>query len=191
MTVSGAGSGLREHAGYWIGTVPVRLLAVAAVTAAWRPWATVDRAGSAVLFGCAVLFAWWAAPAVDRRPSLGPARRAYGLVRHRTTVLACGVVVMAANGEPARWEGAGVAVLLVAYLVASEAWPWRGGRGIARVWAEALGACAGAGMVLAAAAAPMTGVGSGGGRVLAASVVVGMLVAGGAVVRAWWRADDR
>ncbi|MYR41691.1 hypothetical protein [Streptomyces sp. SID5910] len=187
MTEHGARAGLREYAGYWARTVPVRLLGVAAVAAAWRPWATVDAGREALLFGCAVLFAAWAAPAVDRRPSLESARRPDALVRHRTTVLACAVVVIAAAGDPAWWEGAGVTVLLVAYLVASETWPWRWGRGAARVWAEALGACAGAGVVLTAAATPVTGAGFGTGRIVAALVVAGALAAGGGVAGArWW-----
>jgi hypothetical protein len=187
MTVLDARVSLREYVGYWLGTVPVRLLGVAAVVAAWRPWVTVGGVREAMLFGCAVVFAVWAAPAVDRRPSLESARPAHALVRHRTTVLACGVVVIAAYGDPAWWEGAGVAVLLVAYLVMSETWPWRWGRGAARVWAEALGACAGAGVVMAAAAAPVTGAGFGVGRVMAAGVVAGAALVGAGVMGARWR----
>ncbi|WP_077797295.1 hypothetical protein [Streptomyces sp. JHA26] len=187
MTEPGARVGLREHGGYRVGTVPVRVLAVAAVVAAWRPWVAVGGAREAVLFGCAVAFAVWAAPAVDRRPSLETVRWAHVLVRHRTTVLAAGVVVIAASGDPAWWEGAGTTVLLVAYLVASETWPWRWGRGAARVWGEAVGACAGAGVVLVAAAAPVTGAGSGLERPIAAGVVAGTtVVVGWALGARWW-----
>ncbi|MFD5448171.1 hypothetical protein ACWDTR_19045 [Streptomyces sp. NPDC003470] len=184
MTVRGTRVGLREYVEYWAGTVPVRVLGVAAVVLAWRPWVTVTGVRGAVLFGCAVVCAAWAAPAVDRRPSLESARWSHVASRHRTTVLAGGVVVIAAFGDPAWWERAGVVTLLVAYLVASETWPWRRGRGTVRVWAEAVGACAGAGLVLAAAAAPVTGTGSGLGRVVAAGLVAGLAVAGGAVMGA-------
>ncbi|MEU5742870.1 hypothetical protein ABZ784_33335 [Streptomyces tendae] len=189
MTAPDTRVGLREYLGYWIGTVPVRVLAVAAVVTAWRPWATVGTAGDAVPFVCAVAFAVWAAPSLDRRPSVEAVWWSYRLLRHRTTLLAGGVVVIAAFEEPAWWEGAGVVVLLVAYLVTSETWPWRWGRGTARVWGEAAAACAGAGVVAAAAAVPVTGTGSGLGRVIAAAVVVGLAVAGGTVLRARWRGD--
>lgn len=129
MTTLKARVGSREYVRYLVGTVPVRVLGTAAVVMAWRPWVTVAGVREAVLFGCAVVFAVWAAPAVDRRPSLESAHRSYRLLRHRTTVLAGGVVVIAASGDPAWWEGAGVVVLLVAYLVTSETWPWRGGAG--------------------------------------------------------------
>jgi hypothetical protein len=177
----------REYARYWAGTVPVRVLGVAAVVVAWRPWVTVGGARGAVLFGCAVVFAAWAAPALDRRPSLESARWSHALLRHRTTVLAGGVVVIAASGDPAWWEAAGVVGLSVAYLVTSETWPWRRGRGTARVWGEAAGACAGAGIVTAAALVPVSGLEFGAGRVIAAGVVVGMVVVGGGVMGArWW-----
>ncbi|MFG3212998.1 hypothetical protein [Streptomyces tendae] len=189
MTAPDTRVGLREYLGYWIGTVPVRVLAVAAVVMAWRPWATVGTAGDAVPFVCAVAFAVWAAPSLDRRPSVEAVWWSYRLLRHRTTLLAGGVVVIAAFEEPAWLEGAGVVVLLVAYLVTSETWPWRWGRGTARVWVEAAAACAGAGVVAAAAAVPVTGTGSGLGRVIAAAVVVGLAVAGGTVLRARWRGD--
>ncbi|GAA2251943.1 hypothetical protein GCM10010415_09770 [Streptomyces atrovirens] len=183
---------LWEYARYWAGTVPVRVLGVAAVVMAWRPWVTVGGARGAVLFGCAVAFAVWAAPAVDRRPSLESVLWTHVLLRHRTTVLASGVVVIAASGDPAWWEAAGVVGLSVAYLVTSETWPWRRGRGAARVWGEAAAACAGAGIVLAAAAAPVAGPESGAGRVVAAAVVVGTLVVGGGVMGArWWGGRDQ
>ncbi|MFE2278123.1 hypothetical protein ACFXAE_12890 [Streptomyces sp. NPDC059454] len=181
----------REYARYWAGTVPVRVLGVAAVVVAWRPWAAVGGARGAVLFGCAVVFAVWAAPAVDRRPSLESARWSHVLLRHRTTVLASGVVVIAALGDPAWWEAAGVVVLSVAYLVTSETWPWRWGRGAARVWGEAVGACAGAGVVVTAALVPMSGPEFGAGRVIAAGVVAGMVVVGCGVAGARWRGGRR
>ncbi|WP_217167442.1 hypothetical protein [Streptomyces sp. AC512_CC834] len=186
MTVPETRVGLREYLGYWIGTVPVRVLGVAAVVMAWRPWAAVDTAGEAVPLACAVAFAAWAAPALDRRPSAEAVWWSYRLLRHRTTVLAAGVVVIAAFGDPAWWEAACVVGLLVAYLVTSETWPWRWGRGTARTWGEAVAACAGAGVVVAAAAVPVTGAGSGLGRVIAAGTVaglaVGLVLVGGGVL---------
>jgi hypothetical protein len=197
MTVLDARAGfraaVRAYLAYWAGTLPVRVLGAAAVVMAWRPWATVSGGLGAVGFGCAVLLAVWAAPALDRRPSLESARWSHRLLRHRTTVLAGGVVVIAASGDPAWWEGAGVVGLLVAYLVTSETWPWRWRRGAGRVWAEAAAACAGAGVVAVAAAVPVTGTGagSGTGRVIAAGVVVGLVavsvVVGGGVVGTRWR----
>ncbi|MFI1756773.1 hypothetical protein [Streptomyces sp. NPDC020571] len=188
MTALDTRAGLREYLGYWIGTVPVRVLGTAAVVMAWRPWATVGTAGEAVPFVCALAFALWAAPSLDRRPSVEAVWWSYRLLRHRTTLLAAGVVVIAAFEEPAWWEGACVVGLLVAYLVTSETWPWRWGRGTARVWGEAVAACAGAGVVAAAAAVPVSGTGSGLGRVIAAGTVVGLAVAGGTVLRSRWRA---
>ncbi|MEQ6027795.1 hypothetical protein SOM70_35085 [Streptomyces salinarius] len=188
MTALESRVGLREYLRYWIGTVPVRVIAVAAVVLAWRPWATVTTAGQAVPLVGAIAFAAWAAPSLDRRPSVAAGWSAR-LLRHRTTLLAAGVVVIAAFGDPAWWEAGCVVVLLVAYLVTSETWPWRWGRGTARVWVEALAACAGAGVVAAAAAVPVSGTGSGLGRVLAAGAVVALAVAGGWAVRARWRGD--
>ncbi|MFD4262870.1 hypothetical protein ACFWR9_35975 [Streptomyces sp. NPDC058534] len=186
MTVLDTRVSLREWAGYWVGTLPVRVLGSAAVVVAWRPWATVGGARDALLFGCSVVFAVWAAPALDRRPTLESARWSHLLLRHRTTVLAASVVVIAAFGDPAWWEGAGLVVLLVAYLVTSETWPWRWGRGTARVWGEAVGACAGAGVVAAAAVVPVTGAEFGAGRVVAAGVVVAVVVGGGVMGARWW-----
>ncbi|AKZ58892.1 conserved membrane protein of unknown function [Streptomyces ambofaciens ATCC 23877] len=200
MTVPEARAGVRASLGYWAGTVPVRVLGAAAVVTAWRPWARVSGAPDALALGCAVLFALWAAPSLDRRPSLESTRWSHRLLRHRTTVLAAGVVVIAALGDPAWWEGACLTGLLVACLVTSETWPWRWGRGVVRVWAEAAAACAGAGVVAVAAALPVTGAGTGPGRVVAAGavvglavagVVVGLAVAGGGVLSARWRGRER
>ncbi|MEW1993642.1 hypothetical protein STPH2_1708 [Streptomyces sp. KO7888] len=188
MTALESRVGLREYLGYWIGTVPVRVIAVAAVVLAWRPWATVTTAGQAVPLVGAIAFAAWAAPSLDRRPSVAAGWSAR-LLRHRTTLLAAGVVVVAAFGDPAWWEAGCVVVLLVAYLVTSETWPWRWGRGTARAWFEALAACAGAGVVAAAAAVPVSGTGSGLGRLIAAGAVAALAVAGGWAVRARWRGD--
>ncbi|MEV8125977.1 hypothetical protein AB0P07_18050 [Streptomyces sp. NPDC085944] len=186
MTALESRVGLREYLGYWIGTVPVRVIAVAAVVLAWRPWTTVTTAGQAVPLVGAIAFAAWAAPSLDRRPSVAAGWSAR-LLRHRTTLVAAGVVVIAAFGDPAWWEAGCVVVLLVGYLVTSETWPWRWGRGTARVWAEALAACAGAGIVAAAAAVPVSGTGSGLGRVIAAGAVVGPALLGGAVLLTRWR----
>ncbi|MFB6768220.1 hypothetical protein [Streptomyces sp. NPDC056337] len=186
MTVLDTRVSLREWAGYWAGTLPVRVIGSAAVVLAWRPWATVGGARDALLFGCAVVFAVWAAPALDRRPTLESARWSHLLVRHRTTVLATGVVVAAAFGDPAWWEGAGVVVLLVAYLVTSESRPWRWGRGTARAWGEAVAACAGAGVVAGASVVPVAGAEFGAGRVVAAGVVVGLMVGAGLIGARRW-----
>ncbi|MEV5545889.1 hypothetical protein AB0L35_07070 [Streptomyces sp. NPDC052309] len=184
MTVLDARVGFREHLVYWAGTLPVRVFGAVAVVLAWRPWATMSGVPASVGLGCAVVFALWAAPPLDRRPTLESARWSYLVPRYRTTVLAGGVVVIAAFGEPAWWERACVVGLLVAYLVTSETWPWRWGRGAARVCAEAIAAGAGAGVVLAAAAVPVTGPGAGMGRVIAAGVVMGLMVVGCGVVGA-------
>ncbi|MFC8867168.1 hypothetical protein ACFUAC_05855 [Streptomyces sp. NPDC057148] len=187
MTMLDARVGIREYLGYWAGTLPVRVLGAAALAMAWRPWSTVSGAPDAVLFGCAVACAVWAAPSLDRRPSLESARWSYRLLRHRTTVLAGGVVFAAASsGDTAWWEGACVVGLLVAYLVTSETWPWRWGRGARRVWAEAVAACVGAGVVLVAAEVPVSGAGGGLGRVIAAAVV-GLAAVGGVVLCTRWR----
>ncbi|MEV5614012.1 hypothetical protein [Streptomyces sp. NPDC052225] len=175
----------REYAAYWAGTVPVRVLGVGLVVATYRPWASGHSALGTTVFVCGALFAAWAAPGVDARPALASSYWAHRLARHRTTVLACVAVTFAALGEPGVWEGACAAVLLVGYLAASDAWSVgvTAVRGRGRVWGEALGALAGAGVVLAAAAVPVSGGGVGAGRLLAV-VVVGGGVIGGLVV---WR----
>ncbi|MEV7794785.1 hypothetical protein [Streptomyces sp. NPDC087512] len=193
MTVLDTRVILRQYAGYWAKTLPVRVLGASAWVMAWRPWATVDGPLGAVLFTGAVVFAVWAAPAVERRPSTASARWSHLALRHRTTVLAGGVVVVAAFGDHVWWEQAAVAVLSVAYLVTSESWPWRWGRrGAARVWGEAVAASAGAGVVVAAAAVPVSGPAAlGSGRAIAAGVILGVAVVTGAVMRARWRDGSR
>ncbi|NEB75948.1 hypothetical protein G3I40_12050, partial [Streptomyces sp. SID14478] len=76
----------RVYVVHWAATVPVRVLGVALVVAACRPWETVQGMSRAVLFGAAVLFAVWAAPGLDRRPTLASAALTHRLLRHRTTV---------------------------------------------------------------------------------------------------------
>lgn len=70
MTTLQTRVGLREYLGYWIATMPVRMIAVAAVVLAWRPWTAVGTVGQAVPLVGAIAVAAWAAPSLDRRPSV-------------------------------------------------------------------------------------------------------------------------
>ncbi|MEV6973589.1 hypothetical protein [Kitasatospora sp. NPDC093806] len=72
-----------------------------------------------VLAALLVLATWAAPPAPEpaRRPTTWPAR----LAAHRTTLLACGCVGLAAVGEPGPWRAAAVVVLLIAYLLLLDA----------------------------------------------------------------------
>ncbi|MEV3853589.1 hypothetical protein AB0J38_04595 [Streptomyces sp. NPDC050095] len=173
-------SPLRQHLAYWARTIPVRIVGVALVVLAYRPWESLHGVARVVVFAGAVLYAAWAAPGVDRRPYVTAFRWYELAAARRTTVLAAGVVVLAAFGDPAWWEAASVAALLVGYLVTSD--PWSVGatavRPARRVWGEAAGACAGALLVAAAAGAP--GVTSGAGR------AVGGVVLGVGLALAWW-----
>jgi hypothetical protein len=179
----------RGQLAYWVRMLPVRVLGVALVMAAGRPWATVHGAPWAVLFGGVVVFAVWAAPGLDQRPSLDSARWSYGWARHRTTVLACASVALAALGDPPVWQACCAAVLLVGYLVASDAWSTgpTTQRSVSRVWGEGAGAVVGAGLVLGASAVPDVGAG-GAGRVLAAVVLAVGVLGGGLGVRRFVRA---
>ncbi|MET9493798.1 hypothetical protein [Streptomyces sp. NPDC006552] len=177
----------RDHVVHWARTAAVRVLGVALVVGAARPWETPHGVVRPVVFAGAAVFALWAAPGLDRRPSLASARWSHRVARHRTSLLACGAVCLAAAGETRAWQGLCVAVLLVMYLVASDAWSLgaTARRGVGRVWLEGLGAVLGAGVVVLGASAGR-GPGAWGG--LGAAVVVlgvGVGVGVGCVV-GWW-----
>lgn len=170
----------RQLVALGVRTLPVRVLGVALVVVAGRPWETVHGLSRAVPFWAVVLFAAWAAPGVDRRPTAASPRRLDQVARHRTTLLAAVAVSLAAvGGGVSGWQGLCAAVLLVGYLVASDPWSTggTGQRAGRRVWGEAGAAVVGAGVVWSAGSSG--GVGS--GRVVAVGVLVvgGVLVAGG------------
>ncbi|MCQ4209571.1 hypothetical protein [Streptomyces longispororuber] len=175
MTLTGrpaaVGVTWRELIRHWAGTVPVRMLGAGLVVLAYRPWEGVRGVFDVTLFGGVVAFALWAAPGVDRRPAVASSRWSHRLALHRTTVLAAGSVALAALGDPPQWQAGCLAVLLVGYLTASDAWSLgpTATRSRRRTWLEALAACAGAGVVLLAAAPDVPE--SGFGRPLAALVL--------------------
>ncbi|MFI0235627.1 hypothetical protein [Streptomyces sp. NPDC016845] len=175
----------RELGAHGARTLPVRVLGVALVVVAGRPWETVHGLLRAVLFGGVVLFAVWAAPGVDRRPTAASSRWLDQVVRHRTTVLAgVGVSLAAVGGGVSGWQGLCAAVLLAGYLVAGDAWSTGGTaqRGPGRVWGEGAAAVVAAGLVWGSAT--ISGGRWGDGRTGA----VGVLVVGLAVVvgGGWW-----
>lgn len=171
----GLGVPWRQYAAYGVETLPVRVLGAALMVVAGRPWAGLGGIRATLLFCCAVAFALWAAPGPDRRPSVTSTRWSYRLARHRTTVLACGAVLLAAmGGPPPAWQGAAVALLLTCYLVASEPRALRSARGRALV--EIAGAGLGAGLVLVASVVPVDAYGA--GRVVAAVLVAGAAAGG-------------
>ncbi|MYW62787.1 hypothetical protein GTY65_01640 [Streptomyces sp. SID8379] len=168
----------REYAGHAVRTLPVRVLGVALLTAAYRPWAAGHDGTGLFLFCCSLVLGLWAAPGLDLRPTLHSFRWWARLARHRTTALACAAVLIAAFGDPPLWQAGCTAVLLAGYLAASDAWSTglTATRPARRTWGEALAAAAASAAVLAAAWVDVPV--SGAGRPLAVLV----LAAGGAVV---------
>ncbi len=66
--------------------------------------------------------AWWAAPMVDARPVLTSMRWRTVAARRRTTVLPAAAIAVAAVTGPALWLVVCIAVLLLAYLLVTDAW---------------------------------------------------------------------
>ncbi|MFI7008565.1 hypothetical protein [Streptomyces sp. NPDC050145] len=148
----------RADLAYWARSVPVRVLGAGLVVAAYRPWTRVHGPADALLFGCAVLFALWAAPPSDsHRPTMPSGRWSRRLSFHRTTVLPCAVVLLAALGTPRIVEAAATAALLTVYLAASDVRVLRVARPPVRAWLEPAGALAGSAVVVTASAASATG----------------------------------
>ena len=157
--------------------LPVRVLGVALIVSAYRPWVRVHGLGDALVLAALAGCAAWAAPAVDRRPTLDSSRRPYTLLRCRTTALACTAVLVAALGRPPLWQAACTTLLLAGYLAASDGFA----RPRGRVAGEALGACAGCLAVLAAAYADVAP--SAWGRPVAALVIAGATAGAAVAVR--------
>ncbi|MBO1329645.1 hypothetical protein [Streptomyces sp. VRA16 Mangrove soil] len=178
MTGPGRRIPWRAYAVHAARTLPVRVLAVALLVAAYRPWAGGHDSTGLFLFCGALVVGVWAAPGLDVRPTLHSIRWAYLIARHRTSALACGAVLIAALGDPPVWQAACTAVLLVGYLAASDAWSTglTAARPARRTWGEALAAAAASAAVLGAAALDTPE--SGAGRPLAALV----LAAGGTLL---------
>ncbi|MFJ1758378.1 hypothetical protein [Kitasatospora sp. NPDC088134] len=104
---------------------------------------------------CAV--AWWAAPAVMRRPVRAATGLRGRLAHHRNTVLAAGTVVLAALHRPGPWTAAVCTALLLAYLLLTDA-RTAGPPGLRRPRTRLapVAACTGAAAVLALAFLPAT-----------------------------------
>ncbi|MFJ5231465.1 hypothetical protein ACIQBJ_16390 [Kitasatospora sp. NPDC088391] len=69
----------------------------------------------------ACAFAWWAAPAVVRRPVRATTGLRGRLAHHRNTVLAAGTVLLAALHHPGPWTAAVYTALLLAHLLLTDA----------------------------------------------------------------------
>jgi len=94
-------------------TLPARGLALLTALAVAHP-ATV---GDLPLTVVALAGAWLGAPPVADRPLAPSARWRSRLGRHRNTVLAAGLVVLAAIRTPPLWLGGAETALILAYLL--------------------------------------------------------------------------
>jgi hypothetical protein len=139
-------------------SLAVRCLGTALMVAACDPPAAVHASVVLkVLVVVAAGLAWWASPMIDERPTQTSMRWPAVAVRRRGTILAAGSIAVAATTDPPVWDAACVAVLLLAYLLLTDAWTngstaptGRPEPGVALVTA---GACA---LVFLAAQAPLS-----------------------------------
>ncbi|WP_255945216.1 hypothetical protein [Streptomyces odontomachi] len=100
-----------------------RLLGTALAVAACNPPAALYAPLPVkVLVVGAAAAAWWAAPMVDARPVSTAMRWRSIAARRRTTVLPAAAIVVAAATGPALWLVVCTAVLLLAYLLVTDAW---------------------------------------------------------------------
>jgi hypothetical protein len=81
-----------------------------------------SRPGETVLLAVLAAVAWFAAPMTDQRPASSALRPSELAWRRRNTLLAAGAVVVAALTDPPLWDAACVTALLIAYLLATDAW---------------------------------------------------------------------
>ncbi|MDJ0340573.1 hypothetical protein QMK19_11180 [Streptomyces sp. H10-C2] len=101
---------------------PVRLLGIALAVASCDPALPADLSVAGVLRpAAAAALAWWAAPAVTRRPVQYSARKTALLSAHRNTVFAVSCVVLAAFSTPPPWLACCVSALLLTYLLIADA----------------------------------------------------------------------
>ncbi|MFB7667744.1 hypothetical protein ACFC1R_28100 [Kitasatospora sp. NPDC056138] len=170
---------------------PVRLarsLGTALAVAASAPVALPEGPLAAVLVPAgAALAAWWASPAVVRRPVAVTFARRAQLARHRNTALAVVCVLLSALSTPPIWAAACVTSLLLGYLLCVDAAAGPAGlRQLRSRWAPAAAYTASA-LVLLASYAPVAP--SGWGRIIAALAVSCSAVAVGLAL--WSRRSDQ
>lgn len=140
------------------GRPAARLLGMALAVAACNPPRTVTGPLIGwVLVLAAAGAAWWAAPMVDARPVLTSMRWSTIASHRRNTLLPAGAVVLAALTAPAAWLAGCVVGLLVAYLLATDAWTMSAAAPPATDRATpAVAATAAAAVTFAAAQAPFS-----------------------------------
>ncbi|MFF8731976.1 hypothetical protein ACF073_36695 [Streptomyces sp. NPDC015171] len=136
-----------------------RLLGTALAVAACDPPAALHASLPVrVLVVGAAAAAWWAAPMVDARPASTSMRGRTLAARHRTTVLPAAAIAIAAATGPPVWLVICIAVLLLAYLLVTDAWTAGVTAPPGRPRATpALAAAAATAVVLLAAQAPVAG----------------------------------
>lgn len=106
-----------------VAPLAARCLGTALVVAACDPAAVVH--GSKLAMALVVVAAglgWWASPMVDERPAQTSMRWPALAARRRGTILAAASIVIAATTDPPVWLGACVGILLLAYLLLTDAW---------------------------------------------------------------------
>jgi hypothetical protein len=136
-----------------------RCLGTALAVAACDPPAALHGSfGARTLVVLVAAVAWWAAPMSDERPVQSYARWVRLARRRGSTLVAAGSVALAAMTDPPLWIAACVTALLLAYLLATDAWTAGATAPPGpRPLAPALIAAASCALVFLAAQAPLTG----------------------------------
>jgi hypothetical protein len=150
--------------------VPIRLVGMALLLAALDPFRISDRLGLLWIAAAGALAAGaWAAPPLRERPAMAGYRLASRVARHRNTLLPSVSVLLAATSTPPVWLMVTDLVLLLAYLSMLDLYGSAPGTpfGLAL---HTLAAWIAAGLVLAAALAPVSG--GWWGRLVAAGAVL-------------------
>ncbi len=162
-TISRVAAALRQD-------FPVRVLGVALLVAALDPARISTHLGTRwVLCALALLGGCWAAVPLRERPAMAGYRLTLRISRYRNTLLPCVSVLLAATASPPAWLMVVVLVLLLTYLSMLDLYgeapgtPFSLGRHAIAAWIAA-------GVVLAAALAPVSG--SWWGRLVAAIAVL-------------------
>jgi len=169
-----------------LSTRTVLLLGVALALAAVNPSHSASRGPAGwLLLVAAVAAAIWAAPAVTRRPTSDTILWISRLIRHRNTAFAVACTVLAAFSDPAIWLTAVDAALLLAYLLAVDAFA-AGPIGARQLRGDIapLASAAASAIVLLGAQAPVNP-GAVWGRIVAALAVAAAASAAGAAL--WLR----
>lgn len=161
--ISRAGTALQQD-------VPARILGMGLLVATLYPGRLSDLFGTRwVLVGAALITGCWAAPPLRERPVMTGFRLWSRVSRHRNTLLASVGVLLAATSSPPTWLMVADLVLVLMYLSLLDLYgeapatpPGLGGHAVV-AWIAA-------GVVLAAALAPVSG--GWWGRIVAAGAVL-------------------